>query len=80
MPLCCFEVEQKGGYQRQGYQRRLQLEQRLEDWLDSNKPTQAFVLWGLGGSGKSTLARTFAARLAEDDGTASIRIIFCCQS
>ena len=74
-PLTSFRAEAPHG----GFQPRPQLEGRLRRWLAAERPTSAFVLWGLGGSGKSTLARSLAHAASRDEcGPAGepLRLVF----
>ena len=74
-PLSGFHVEAPHG----GFQQRPGLEGRLREWLAAERPSKAFVLWGLGGSGKSTLARSFAhAASCDECGPAGdpLRLVF----
>ena len=74
VPMSVFNVEAPHG----GFQPRLQLEARLLEWLQAERPI-TFVLWGLGGSGKTALASHFAHRARNDElgpACALLRLVF----
>jgi hypothetical protein len=75
VPMSVFNVEAPHG----GFQPRLQLEVRLLEWLQAERPTRAFVLYGLGGSGKTTLASHFTHCARNDElgpACALLRLVF----